>query len=251
MDRIVLKNKASISRMRQAGMLMAQIMNEAKSMINPGVDTLSLDTFFDKRMRALGLKPECKGYAGYKFATCISLNDVIVHGIPSKEVILKSGDFVKIDVVGSYKGYCADIARYFFIGDPNPTAQRMALVVQQALDEAIDKIAPGIKLSDISNTIQKIVEKEGFGVVRDFAGHGIGKNIHEAPNIPNYGKPGYGPVLQEGMTLAIEPMITEKSYNVRIMNDGWTARTADGGLAAHVEDTVVVTNNGAEVLTRL
>jgi methionyl aminopeptidase len=251
MERIVLKNKASISRMRQAGMLLAQIMDEVKSMMKPGIDTLTIDVFFEKRMRDLGLKPECKGYAGYRFATCISLNDVIVHGVPSKEVILKSGDFVKIDVVGSYKGYCADIARYFFIGEANPTAQRMALVAQQALDAAITKVAPGVKLSDISNTIQKIVENAGFGVVRDFAGHGIGKSIHEAPNIPNYGDPGHGPVLQEGMALAIEPMITEKNYDVRIMNDGWTARTVDGGLAAHVEDTVVVTKNGAEVLTRL
>lgn len=251
MGKIVLKNKASIDKMRQAGYGLAQIMLEVKDYVVPGISTLHIDTFIENRMKLLGVKAECKGYAGYRFATCISLNDVIVHGVPSKEVILKSGDFVKIDVVGSYKGYCADVARYFFVGNVDPVAIRIAAVAQQALDTVINKVAPGMRLSDISFIVQDIVEREGFGVVRDFAGHGIGKDIHEAPNIPNYGRPGNGPVLQEGMTLAIEPMITEKSYKIRIMDDGWTAKTADGGLAAHVEDTVVVTKSGAEVLTRL
>jgi methionyl aminopeptidase len=251
MERIVLKNKSAITKMHFAGQALAQIMQEVFSLIKPGVNTLEIDVFIEKRMVHMGLKPVCKGYGGYCFASCISLNDVVVHGIPSKEVILKSGDFVKIDIVGSYKGYCADIARYFFVGDIHPVAQRMAHVAQSALDAAISKICPGVRLSDISNIIQQEVERNGFGVVRDFAGHGIGKDIHEAPNIPNYGKPGQGPVLQEGMTLAIEPMITEKDYKIRVMSDGWTARTIDGGLAAHVEDTVVVTRSGAEVLTRL
>jgi len=251
MDTIILKNKCAIDKMRTAGRQLALIMQDVVALIVPGADTASIDAFIEKRMLVAGLKPECKGYGGYRFATCISLNDVVVHGIPSKEVILKSGDFVKIDVVGSYKGYCADLARYFFVGNVNPVAQRMADTAQQALDAAIALAKPGLKLSDISSTIQNIVEQEGFGVVRDFAGHGIGKNLHEAPNIPNYGKPGQGPTLQEGMTLAIEPMISEKSYKVHIMDDGWTAKTIDGGLAAHVEDTVVVTKNGVEVLTRL
>jgi methionyl aminopeptidase len=237
--------------MRQAGKLLASLMEEVKELVQPGQNTLGIDAFIEKRMYEVGLRPACKGYAGYRFATCISLNDVIVHGIPSKEVILKSGDFVKIDVVGSYKGYCADMARYFFVGQPHSTAQRMALIAQQALDIAIEKITPGIRLSDISFSIQQHVEHSGFSVIRDFAGHGIGKALHEAPNIPNYGTPGQGPELQEGMTLAIEPMIAEKSFALRIMDDGWTARTVDGGLAAHVEDTVVVTKNGVEVLTRL
>lgn len=240
-----------IDKMRFAGKLLAQILEEIKGAVISGVSTLYLDGLIEARMHALKLSPECKGYGGYKYATCISPNDVIVHGVPSKEIILKSGDFVKIDVVGSYKGYCADMARYFFVGDINPVAQHMALTAQNALDSAIEKISPGINLSDVSFVIQQIVEKEGFGVVRDFAGHGIGKAIHEAPNVPNYGKPGKGLVLREGMTLAIEPMITEKSYEVRIMDDGWTARTIDGGLAAHVEDTIVITKDGAEVLTRL
>lgn len=250
-ERIIIKNKASIERMHEAGQRLAHIMEAVRMLIVVGENTHTIDDFIEKSMRSVGLKPECKGYAGYPYATCISLNDVIVHGMPSKEIILKSGDFVKIDVVGSYKGYCADITRYYFVGQPHPTAVSMAQAAQRALDAAIEKITPGIRLSDISFVIQQIVEQAGFSVIRDFAGHGIGKTIHEAPQIPNYGNPGKGPVLLEGMTLAIEPMIAEKQYDVRIMQDGWTAKTADGGLAAHVEDTVVVTKHGAEVLTRI
>jgi methionyl aminopeptidase len=251
MTNIILKNKVSIEKMRRAGQLLASIMEDVKELIKPGQNTLSIDAFIEKRMHAAQLKPVCKGYAGYQFATCISLNDTVVHGIPSKEVILKSGDFVKIDVVGAFKGYCADMARYFFVGEVYPTAHRLALAAQQALDGAIAQVGPGIRLSDISSFIQRHVEASGFNVVRDFAGHGIGKSMHEAPQIPNYGSPGNGPELQEGMALALEPMITEKGYQLRIMSDGWTARTVDGGLAAHVEDTVIVTKIGAEVLTRL
>jgi len=251
MKEIVIKNKAAIDKMRTAGKLLARIVEEVRECVIPGVNTLEIDTFVEKRMRASGLKPECKGYAGYRHATCISVNDVVVHGIPSKEIILKSGDFVKIDIVGSYKGYCADLARYFFVGEVNPIAKRMAAVAQRALDLGINEVAPGKHLSDVSAIIQHVVEKEGFGVVRTFAGHGIGKGIHEHPDVPNYGKPGQGPILRVGMTIAIEPMITEKNYDVQIMEDGWTAKTVDGGLAAHVEDTIVVTKDGAEILTRL
>jgi methionyl aminopeptidase len=176
---------------------------------------------------------------------------VIVHGIPTKEIVLKNGDFVKIDVVGAYERYCADMARYFFVGDKKPQAVALAFAAQTALDKAIDAIRPGVFLSDISALIQETVEGAGFNVVRDFVGHGIGRKMHEEPEVPNFGRPGSGPILQEGMTLAIEPMLTEKSYKVRIDSDGWTARTADGGLAAHVEDTILVTSRGCEVLTRL
>jgi methionyl aminopeptidase len=248
---MIIKNKAAIAKMRTAGHLLAQIMLEIGDLVKEGVSTLYLDEIIEKRMRTAGLRPECKGYAGYQYATCISLNDIIVHGVPSKEVILKSGDFVKIDVVGSYKNYCADITRYFFVGQPNPVAQRMASVAQRALDAAINKIAPGVRLSEISLQVQQVVEAAGFGVVRDFAGHGIGRSLHEDPSVPNYVMPGQGLVLVEGMTLAIEPMITERSYQVRVMADGWTARTVDGGLAAHVEDTIAVTTDGVEILTRL
>lgn len=251
MRTITIKNKAAIEKMRVAGHALALVMASIGDHVKVGKNTLDLDQIIEEKMRAGGLKPECKGYGTYKHATCISVNDVVVHGIPSKEIILKSGDFVKIDVVGSYKGYCADMARYFFVGEVNPKAAMLAQVAQTALDNAIKRITPGIRLSDVSACIQQEVEKAGFGVVRYFAGHGIGKSMHEAPDVPNYGKPGQGPILQEGMTLAIEPMITEGSYDIHILEDGWTAKTVDGGLAAHVEDTVVVTKNGAEILTRI
>jgi methionyl aminopeptidase len=248
---IIIKNKSAIDKMRVAGHALAEILEKIKQSIIPGVSTFELDQLIEKQMIAAGLKAVCKGYAGYKHATLISPNDVVVHGIPSKEIILKSGDFVKIDVVGSYKNYCADMARCYFVGERRPIAEKLAATAQRSLDAAIGIVAPGVRLSDISHRVQQEVEKDGFGVLRDFAGHGIGKTIHEEPTLPNYGQPGRGPVLQEGMTLAIEPMITEKSYKVRILDDGWTVKTVDGGLAAHVEDTVVVTKTGVEILTRL
>jgi methionyl aminopeptidase len=251
MEKISIKNQATIDLMRHAGNILATILEDIRPSVVPGVSTFELDALVEAQMVANDLKAVCKGYGTYKFATCISLNDTIVHGIPSKEIILKSGDFVKIDVVGAYKGYCADLTRYYFVGEVSASVQRIAAVAQQALDSAIAIIRPGIRLSDVSSLIQQIVEKEGFGVVREFAGHGIGQHIHEAPTIENYGPAGRGPLLLEGMTLAIEPMITEKSFKVRVMPDGWTAKTVDGGLSAHVEDTVAVTKDGAAILTRV
>jgi len=248
---IVIKNKVAIDKMRTAGRLLAGIMTDMADYVVAGVSTLELDSRIEGAMHKVGLVPICKGYAGYKYATCISLNDVVIHGVPSDKIVLKSGDFVKIDVAGSYKHYCADMTRYFFVGKVSTTVKKLAAAAQWALDTAIGEIAPGKHLSDISVVIQREVEREGFGVVRKFAGHGIGRRLHEDPEVPNFGRPGRGPILREGMTLAIEPMITEKAYEVETASDGWTIKTVDGGLAAHVEDTVVVGRDGAEVLTRL
>lgn len=247
---IVIKNKAALDKMRQAGHRLSRILFEIADYVQAGATTLSIDARIEAQMREAGLIPVCKGYAGYKHATCISLNDAVIHGVPSQKKVLKSGDFVKIDVAGSYNGYCADMTRYFFVGQVSPIVVKMARAAQNALDAAIMEIAPGKHLSDISAVIQREVEREGFGIVRTFAGHGIGKKLHEDPEIPNYGRPGKGPVLREGMTFAIEPMITQMDYAVRTMGDGWTIKTVDGGLAAHVEDTVAVTKDGSEVLTR-
>ncbi|MBU4270027.1 type I methionyl aminopeptidase [Candidatus Dependentiae bacterium] len=248
---IVIKNKGAIEKMRKAGHSLAQIMQDVRYLLKSGISTLEIDSFIEKKILEFGLKPECKGYAGYKYATCISLNDGLVHGIPSDKVILKSGDFVKIDVVASYAGYCADMTRYFFIENVDIEIKRIAQVAQFALDSAIKLAVEGNRISDISACVQKIVEENGFGVVRSFAGHGIGRNLHEEPEIPNFGKPGLGPVLRSGMTLAIEPMITQGGFDVRVMADGWTVKTVDGGIAAHVEDTVLVTTGMPEILTRL
>ena len=248
---MLIKNKIAIEKMRTAGKRLAGILQDMNPEVVAGISTWDLYRIIEDKMRKSGLSPECKGYAGYKHATCISLNDGIVHGIPSKDLILKSGAFVKIDVVGSYKSYCADMTRFFFVGNVCLTARKIAQTAQDALDIAIGKIAPGVRVSEISACIQDKVESDGFSVIRAFAGHGIGKDLHEDPDIPNYRKAGDDTVLREGMTLAIEPMISERSHEVRILQDGWTAKTADGGLAAHVEDTVLVVKNGSEVLTRI
>jgi methionyl aminopeptidase len=250
MSLMIVKNKKSIHKMRVAGKILFDILTQVKKFIVPGVTTLKLNDFIEQQMSMEGLELSCKGYAGYKHATCISLNDEVVHGVPSKNVVLKNGDFVKIDVVGAYGGYCVDIARYYFVGEVSEEVKRIAFTVQEALDSAIKIIRAGIQVGDISAYIQSAVEKDGFGVVRDFAGHGIGKDLHEFPEIPNYGKKGTGPVLQQGMTLAIEPMIVQWNYAIVKMEDGWTTKTKDGGISAHVEDTVLVMNDGCEVLTR-
>ncbi len=248
---MLIKSKIAIDKIRSAGKLLAKILKDIEPEVVAGISTFDLDKKIEHNMREVGLNPECKGYAGYKYATCISVNDGVVHGVPSKDVVLKSGDFVKIDIVGSYKGYCADMARCFFVGTPTVLAKKMATVAQIALDKAIQIVSPGVKISQISACVQDEVEREGFSVIRAFAGHGIGKDLHEEPDIPNYRKRGKDVVLREGMVLAIEPMISERSYEVRILEDGWTAKTVDGGLSAHVEDTVLVTSTGADVLTRV
>ncbi len=248
---ILIKNKLAIDKMRAGGELLATVMHEVRTHVVIGQTTLQIDNFIEKRIRELGMHPSCKGYAGYMHSSCISLNDVIVHGVPSDKIVLKSGDFVKIDVVASYRGYCVDMARFFFVGDVDPNIIKLAETSQIALDNAISCTIEGNKISDISHCVQTEVEKKGFSVIRKFAGHGIGKSIHEEPDVPNFGKPGRGPILRSGMTLAIEPMIAQMGYEIVIMDDGWTAKTLDGGIASHVEDTVLVTSNGPQVLTRI
>lgn len=247
---IIVKNKAALQKMAIAGEKLAAIFKKIKTEIVPGVTTYDLDQFVIKELKESGLVSRSKGYLGYQHVTCISVNDVVVHGVPSKKTILKPGDLVTIDICASWKGYCSDMARCFFVGEGSPVARKLVAVAQQALDKGIDKARVGNHLSDISAAIQVEVEKNGFGVVRDFAGHGIGKSLHEEPELVNYGKPGKGPILQAGMTLAIEPMITEGGYEVYVTEDGWTVRTEDKKLSAHVEDTVVITLNGPKILTR-
>lgn len=251
MSKIILKDKRAVDRMRAAGQLLAGVFQDIPSMLVAGMSTLDLDTLIEARMRKVKLEPSCIGYGGYRHATCISVNDGVIHGVPSAQVILKDGDCVKVDVVGAYQGYCADMARTYLLGSVIHELNSMVDVAQQALDQGIALITPGVKLGDVSACIQQIVESAGYGVVRAYAGHGIGRNFHEAPEVPNYGKAGTGPTLVPGMALAIEPMITQFSAEVTVDADGWTVRTRDRGLAVHVEDTIVVTEHGVEVLTRL
>jgi methionyl aminopeptidase len=243
-------NSASFSKMVTAGSLLSEIFEIARSKVCVGATTLELDAFFEKELTARCLISGSKGYMGYRFVTCISLNDEVVHGMPSGTKVIKPGDVVKIDVCASYHGFFADMTRTFLVAPVDPEVQRFINVAQNALDLGIGAACVGNRISDISSAIQKEVERNGFGVVRDFAGHGIGRAMHEEPEILNYGLPGRGPLIKAGMGLALEPMITMKGYRVAIANDGWTVRTVDGSLAAHVEDTIIVTDNGPVIVTR-
>lgn len=244
------KSNKEIELMRIAGKRLSSIFQELGPLVKEGVTTAELDQFIYERIKALELFPECKGYHGYPASSCISINDVVVHGIPSQRDVLKSGDFVKIDVVASYKGYCADMARGFFVGEPTKESVLIDAVARDALEQAIELLRPGIRVSDISHCIQNAVEGAGYNVIREFSGHGIGRLMHEDPCIPNFGLPGRGPVVVKGMTFAVEPMITKGLVASVIDADGWTARTEDGSIAAHVEDTLLVVEGGCEVLTR-
>ena len=246
---IHLKNKLSIQKMARAGSLLSEILDAVGHEIRPGVSTAEIDAWIEQQLQKKGLISSVKGYMGYKHVSCISVNDEVVHGVPRTNRLLHNGDLVKIDVCASWNGYCADMARSFFVGQPSEQAQKLVAVAQQALKAGIEKARVGNKLSDISAAIQAEVEKHGFGVVRDFAGHGIGMRMHEEPEILNYGKPGKGPLLQEGMTFAIEPMITAGKYPVYVTDDGWTVKTVDHSLAAHVEDTIAITHAGPIILT--
>jgi methionyl aminopeptidase len=247
---ITIKNKISLQKMATAGKFLSQIFDEMKEVIKPGISTLELDIWIEEKLKLQGLISQAKGYMGYKHSSCISINDEVVHGVPCKDKFLKDSDLVKVDICVSWKGYCADMARCFFVGDSSDEAKKLVEVAERALSKGISKAVSGARLTDISAAIQEEVEKFGFGIVRDFAGHGIGKKMHEAPEILNFGKPGHGPILRPGMTFAIEPMITLGDYKVFITDDGWTVKTRDKSLAAHVEDTIEVTDGQPKILTR-
>lgn len=235
--------------MRRAGKVCGDILKELGNIIKPGISTMEIDRFVEKTVKANGMKASEKGYCGYPASVCVSINEEVVHGIPSKKRILREGDIVSVDLVVEYKGYMADAARTYAVGEISPEARHLIETAEKAFFDGVAFAKEGYRLSDISNAIQKTVEGEGFGVIRDFVGHGIGSDMHEDPQIPNYGKPGKGPRLQKGMTLAIEPMITQGSYEVDVLQDNWTAVTIDGGLAAHYENTVVITDGEPQLLT--
>ncbi len=250
---MITKNKDAIFKMRTAGQLLAGIFEKIEPIIQPGTTTLMIDQWIAQQLKLHNLVSQSKGYMGYQHVSCISVNQVVVHGIPSAQVILQQGDLVKVDVCAAWKGYCADMARAYLVAVAQPSAQMQQFVqtAQQALQAGIDQAVEGNRLFDISYAVQHVAEQKGYGIVRDFAGHGIGKKMHEEPDVPNFGKKGTGMILRAGMTFAIEPMITMGHYDVVVMKDGWTVETVDHSLAMHVEDTIVITQNGPEVLTRL
>ena len=219
-------------------------------MIQPGITTLALDQFAEKFALKNNATPAFKGYSGYPYSLCCSVNNQVVHGFPTDKP-LKLGDILSIDFGVVFNGFYGDAAITVPLGDVKSTAQSLIKVTEESLYKGIEKAAVNNNLSDISAAVQSHAEKYGFSVVREFVGHGIGRSLHESPQVPNFGKPGRGVKLKQGMVLAIEPMINEKASEVRVLSDGWTAVTVDGGLSAHFEHTVAITKNGPEILTKL
>jgi methionyl aminopeptidase len=246
---IVCKSPAEIEKMRAASALVAEVLAELAAMVAPGVSSLDLDVAAERLVRAGGAEPAFKGYRGYPCTLCASVNEQVIHGIPSKRALVE-GDIISLDMGVKMNGFFGDSAVTVPVGRVSEQATRLLHVTEEALERGIEQVHLGGRVSDISHAIQKHVEAHGFSVVREFVGHGIGASLHEEPQIANYGDPGRGPRLAEGMTLAIEPMVNVGKPAVKMLADGWTAVTRDGSLSAHFEHTVAVTKNGPLVLTR-
>ena len=245
---IILKSPSEIELMRTAGGVIAECLDLAQKAIAPGLRLADLDAEIEALMVARGGKPSFLGYIGYPKATCISVNEEVVHGIPGPRQ-LREGDIVGLDVGVQIRGYHADAARTFAVGRISPAARRLMQVTREALEKGIEQARVGNRLSDISHAVQSHAEAAGFSVVRTLVGHGIGQALHEKPQVPNYGPPGLGPRLRSGMVLALEPMVNAGTADVYTKADRWTIVTADGSLSAHYEQTVAITDNGPDVLT--
>ena len=246
---VTIKSPREIELMRKAGEILAQVHEELHAAVHPGMSTMDIDKLGERLIRSHGCIPSFKNYNGYPASICVSVNDEIVHGIPNKHRILKEGDIVSLDAGTIYKGYHSDAARTWAVGNVSPEAQKLMDVTKQCFYEGIKFAKAGNHLNDISAAIQKYAESFGFGVVRDLVGHGIGTNMHEEPEIPNFAQKRKGIKLAAGMTLAIEPMITAGRYDVAWMDDGWTVVTEDGSLASHYENTILITDGDPEILS--
>ena len=247
---IVCKSPAEVEKLRAANALVAGVLGELRAAVKPGVTAQELDAMAETRVREAGATPAFKGYHGYPATLCVSVNDAVVHGIPSPRK-LADGDIVSIDMGVVLDGYYGDAALTVGVGTISDEAAQLLEVTRDALDLAIDCARVGRRVSDLGYAVQSHVESRGFSVVREFVGHGIGTRLHEEPQIPNYGQPGRGPYLKEGMVLAIEPMVNAGRAAVRVLDDGWTAVTVDGSLSAHFEHSVAVSKDGPVILSRL
>jgi methionyl aminopeptidase len=247
---IVCRSPLELDKMYRAGLVVWDVLNGLRQMVRPGVATMELERFAEQRTAELGARPAFKGYQGYPCVLCTSINQEVVHGIPSSTRRLREGDILSLDYGAELDGYFADAAVTVPVGKIAPEVKALLRVTREALDHAIEKVRPGNRLSDVSAAVQDWVERHHFSVVREFVGHGIGTRMHEEPQLPNYGDPGRGPRLEEGMVLAIEPMVNAGRPDVRMLDDRWTAVTADGSFSAHFEHTVAATSNGPWVLTR-
>ena len=235
--------------MRKSGELLAEVLLILEDAVRPGVSTYELDAIAEKFIVANGATPTFKGYSGFPAAICTSVNNELLHGIPSKKRILKEGDIISVDAGVNYKGLNTDAARTFAVGSVSEDVKRLMAVTEESFFKGLPFARTGYRLYDISARIQQHIERGGFQVVTDYVGHGVGRELHEDPNIPNYGRPGTGIRLREGMTLAIEPMVTVKSPDVRVLEDGWTVVSRDSLYCAHYENTVLITSDGPELLT--
>jgi methionyl aminopeptidase len=247
---VILKLPDEIEKLRRSNQIVAEILTELRGRAKPGVTTLELDGLSEELSRKNRVIPAFKGYHGYPFALCTSVNGEVVHGMPSDRPLV-SGDILSLDFGVVYKGYYGDAAITVPVGTVSPTAERLMRVTEQGLYDGIEQAREGNRLGDVSAAVQGRVETAGFSIVRDFVGHGIGRSMHEDPQIPNYGVRGRGILLRSGMVLAIEPMVNEGSYRVKVLPDGWTVITEDGQLSAHFEHSVVITENGPEILSRI
>ena len=246
---IEVKNDSELQKMREAGKVTAAVLKLMTELVKPGISTWELDAAAEKTIRSFGATPLFLGYYGFPGSICASVNEEVVHGIPKKDRILKSGDIISIDTGARLDGFCSDAAITLGVGKVSEEAQRLMDVTKKSLYKAIGQVKPGNRLGDVEHAVETFAIANGMGVVRDYCGHGIGRNMHEEPSIPNFGRPGTGPLLEKGMVLAIEPMLTAGTYKVRELDDGWTVVTADGKYAAHFEHTVAVTAHGSEIFT--
>lgn len=246
---IITKSEREINLMKEAGRVVALVFKTLEEKIHPGMTTLDIDSIVEKTMLDNNCIPAEKGYYGYPASACVSVNDTLIHGIPSSKIVIHEGDIVSVDIVATYKGYSADACRTYKVGTLTERANRIVDITKQAFFEAVKLIRPGAHIGDISEAIQKFVESHGYNVVREYTGHGIGSHMHEDPSIPNYGRSGTGPVISKGMALCIEPMVLEGRKDVRTLGDGWTVKSKDGKLTAHYENTVIVTEDGYEIIT--
>lgn len=245
---IIIKNDMEIEHMRRAGRVVRETLARLEEVVKPGITTAELDKLAEEFIIKQGAKPSFKGYHGFPGSICASVNSEVVHGFPG-ETVLQEGDIISVDCGAILNGYHGDAARTFPVGRISKDAEKLIEVTRESFFKGIEKAIVGNKLTDISSTIQQYVESNGFSVVRDFVGHGIGTDLHEDPEVPNFGRPGRGPKLVHGMILAIEPMVNAGKYHVKIKPNGWTVVTCDGSLSAHYENTVAILNNGPEILT--
>ena len=246
---IVIKSKREIELMREPCKVTAELLRDLESFVKPGISTLDISEFVDKRITSHGMHPTFKGYGGFPAAACVSVNEEVIHGIPARDRKLSEGDIVSVDVGATYKGYNSDAARTYAVGSISEEDQKLIDVTRQSFFEGIKYAMEGYRIGDIGHAVQKYAESFGMGVTRDYTGHGTGTKLHEDPFIPNYGKPGKGAKIERGMPLAIEPMISLGSYEVRVLGNDWTVVMVDGKKSAHYENTILVTDGEPEILT--